>query len=206
MVVAAIDGAGVGDAAGGSCLLFQPRQRRTSTSPSAWGCHPKMACRWRRRFLVAGVDGLHDEPRPGAPRSITDAQVERVIVTTLEQQSREATHWSTRSLADGPACRSRRCPGSGGRSGCGPHLVEACRLSPDPLFIDKVRAVVGLYLDPPDAAVVLCVDEKTQVQALDRTAPVLPMLPGTPQRLEPTTTGATAPPTSTPRSMSHRGT
>ena len=146
------------------------------------GCHPNTAGKWRNRFVAAGVDGLHDEPRPGAPRSITDADVERVIVTTLEQQPRDATHWSTRSLADKVGMSQSAVSRIWRAFGLRPHLIEDFKLSPDPLFIDKVRDIVGLYLNPPDAAVVLCVDEKTQVQALDRTAPVLPMLPGTPQR------------------------
>ena len=146
------------------------------------GCHPNTAGRWRNRFVAGGVDGLHDEPRPGAPRSITDADVERVIVTTLEQQPRDATHWSTRSLADKVGMSQSAVSRIWRAFGLRPHLIEDFKLSPDPLFIDKVRDIVGLYLNPPDAAVVLCVDEKTQVQALDRTAPVLPMLPGTPQR------------------------
>jgi transposase len=146
------------------------------------GCHPNTAGKWRNRFVAAGVDGLHDEPRPGAPRSITDADVERVIVTTLEQQPTDATHWSTRSLAANVGMSQSAVSRIWRAFGLRPHLIEDFKLSPDPLFIDKVRDIVGLYLNPPDAAVVLCVDEKTQVQALDRTAPVLPMLPGTPQR------------------------
>ncbi|WP_037855465.1 IS630 family transposase [Streptomyces sp. NRRL S-31] len=108
---------------------------------------------WRRRFLERGLDGLCDDPRPGVPRTITDADVERVIVKTLEETPKNATHWSTRSMA-----------------------------AATPLFIDKVRDVVGLYLDPPEKALVLCVDEKSQIQALDRSQPVLPMMPGVPER------------------------
>lgn len=134
--------------------------------------------RWRRRFLSRGVDGLLDEPRPGAPRKITDQRVERVVTLTLESKPGDATHWSTRAMA-------RRC----GMSQTAvsriwrafalqPHRSETFKLSTDPLFVDKVRDIVGLYLSPPERALVLCVDEKSQIQALDRTAPLLPMSPG----------------------------
>jgi transposase len=138
--------------------------------------------KWRARFVEARLDGLHDEPRPGAPRSITDADVERVIVKTLEETPRDATHWSTRSMAQATGMSQSAVSRIWRAFALKPHLIDEFKLSPDPLFIDKVRDVVGLYLNPPDAAVVLCVDEKTQVQALDRTAPVLPLIPGTPER------------------------
>ena len=136
----------------------------------------------RTRFVRDRLDGLHDEPRPGGPRSIGDADVERVIVKTLEETPRDATHWSTRSMAQAAGMSQSAVSRIWRAFGLKPHLIDSFKLSPDPLFIDKVRDVVGLYLNPPDAAVVLCVDEKTQVQALDRTAPVLPLLPGTPER------------------------
>src|SRR6516165_8845850 len=138
--------------------------------------------KWRRRFAEAGLDGLHDEPRPGAPRSIADEDVERVIVKTLEQSPPDATHWSTRSMATATGMSQSAISRIWRAFGLKPHLVESFKLSPDPQFIEKVRDIVGLYLNPPDAAVVLCVDEKSQIQALDRTAPVLAMLPGTPAR------------------------
>jgi transposase len=138
--------------------------------------------KWRRRFIDRRLDGLHDEPRPGAPRSIGDDDVERVIVKTLEETPTNATHWSTRSLAASTGMTQSAVSRIWRAFGLKPHLVDSFKLSPDPLFIDKVRDVVGLYLNPPDAAVVLCVDEKSQIQALDRTAPVLPLLPGTPER------------------------
>lgn len=138
--------------------------------------------KWRVRFAEARLDGLHDEPRPGAPRTITDADVEKVIVKTLEESPRDATHWSTRSMAASVGMSQTAVSRIWRAFGLKPHLVEGFKLSPDPLFIDKVRDIVGLYLNPPDAALVLCVDEKTQVQALDRTAPVLPLLPGVPER------------------------
>jgi transposase len=138
--------------------------------------------KWRRRFIDRRLDGLHDEPRPGAPRSIGDDDVERVIVKTLEETPANATHWSTRSLAASTGMTQSAVSRIWRAFGLKPHLVDSFKLSPDPLFIDKVRDIVGLYLNPPDAAVVLCVDEKSQIQALDRTAPVLPLLPGTPER------------------------
>jgi transposase len=138
--------------------------------------------KWRRRFVERRLDGLHDEPRPGAPRTISDDDVERVIVKTLEETPRDATHWSTRSMAAATGMSQTAISKIWRAFGLKPHLAEDFKLSPDPQFIDKVRDIVGLYLNPPDAAVVFCVDEKTQVQALDRTAPVLPLMPGVPER------------------------
>jgi transposase len=138
--------------------------------------------KWRNRFIERRLDGLHDEPRPGKPRTITDADVERVIVKTLEEAPANATHWSTRSMAAAAGMSQTAVSKIWRAFGLKPHLVDSFKLSPDPLFIDKVRDVVGLYLNPPEAAVVLCVDEKSQIQALDRTAPILPLLPGTPER------------------------
>ena len=138
--------------------------------------------KWRARFVARRLDGLHDEPRPGGPRTITDADVERVITKTLEEAPRDATHWSTRSLARATGMSQSAVSRIWRAFGLKPHQLEAFKLSTDPLFIEKVRDIVGLYLNPPEAAVVLCVDEKTQVQALDRTAPILPLLPGTPAR------------------------
>jgi transposase len=146
------------------------------------GLHRHTVGRWRRRFIDRRVDGLHDEPRPGAPRSISDADVERVIVATLESTPAAATHWSTRSMAAATGMSQSAVSRIWRAFGLKPHLVDTFKLSPDPLFIDKVRDIVGLYLNPPDAAVVLCVDEKSQIQALDRTAPVFPLLPGVPER------------------------
>lgn len=146
------------------------------------GVSRSTVAKWRTRFVERRLDGLHDEPRPGGPRSITDADVERVIVKTLEESPQNATHWSTRSMAAATGMSQSAVSRIWRAFALKPHLVDEFKLSPDPLFIDKVRDVVGLYLNPPDAAVVLCVDEKTQVQALDRTAPVLPLIPGTPER------------------------
>ncbi|CAN5608906.1 hypothetical protein BH20ACT23_BH20ACT23_30540 [soil metagenome] len=123
------------------------------------------------------MDGFLDEPRPGKPGTIGDEDVERVIVKTLEETPTDATPWSTRSMAKASGMSQSAVSRIWRAFGLKPHLVDDFKLSPDPLFIDKVRDIVGLYLNPPDAAVVLCVDEKSQVQALDRSAPVLPLLP-----------------------------
>jgi transposase len=138
--------------------------------------------KWRSRFVTRRLEGLADEPRPGAARTITDEQVERVLVATLETTPTDATHWSTRGLARQLGMSQSAISRIWRAFGLKPHLVDTFKLSTDPQFIDKVRDIVGLYLNPPQAALVLCVDEKTGVQALDRTAPVLPLLPGVPQR------------------------
>jgi transposase len=140
------------------------------------------ARKWRNRFAEQRLDGLVDEPRPGQPRKITDAQVEEVIVKTLESTPKDATHWSTRSMAREVGLTQSAVHRIWKAFGLQPHRQETWKLSKDPQFIEKVRDVVGLYLDPPERAVVLCVDEKSQIQALDRTAPIFPMLPGVPER------------------------
>jgi transposase len=146
------------------------------------GVHRNMVAEWRRRFAEHRLDGLSDEPRPGQPRKISDAQVEEVIVKTLETTPNDATHWSTRSMAREVGLTQSAVHRIWKAFGLQPHRRESWKLSKDPLFVAKVRDVVGLYLDPPERAVVLCVDEKSQIQALDRSAPILPMLPGTPER------------------------
>lgn len=138
--------------------------------------------KWRGRFAKRGLDGLHDEPRPGAARTITDEQVERVITTTLESTPDNATHWSTRSMAEKTGMSQSAISRIWRAFALQPHRSEAFKLSKDPLFIDKVRDVVGLYLNPPDRALVLCVDEKPSIQAIEGTAPVLPMQPGQVER------------------------
>src|ERR1039458_1978618 len=138
--------------------------------------------KWRSRFILKRLDGLVDEPRPGSPRTITDDAVEAVIVKTLQEKPNDATHWSTRSMAKTAGMSQSTVSRMWRAFGLKPHLVDTFKLSSDPLFIDKVRDVVGLYLDPPERALVLCVDEKSQIQALDRSAPVLPMMPGMPER------------------------
>ena len=146
------------------------------------GIRRATAAKWRTRFVTERLDGLVDEPRPGRPRTVSDAQVEAVIVATLERVPRDATHWSTRSMAAEVGLSQSAVLRIWRAFGLQPHRQETWKLSKDPQFIDKVRDVVGLYLDPPERAVVLCVDEKSQIQALDRTAPILPMLPGVPER------------------------
>jgi transposase len=139
-------------------------------------------CKWRSRFVNKGLEGLLDEPRPGTPRKVSDADVERVLTTTLESLPRDATHWSTRSLAHQSGLSRSTISRIWRAFGLQPHRSETFKLSKDPLFIDKVRDIVGLYMNPPDRALVLCVDEKSQIQARDRTQPLLPMRPGQAER------------------------
>ena len=138
--------------------------------------------KWRSRFVTKRLDGLLDEPRPGAPRTVTDAAVERVVTLTLETAPRDATHWSTRAMARQCGVSQSTVSRIWRAFSLQPHRSETFKLSPDPLFIDKVRDIVGLYLNPPDKALVLCVDEKAQIQALDRSQPLLPMRPGQVER------------------------
>ena len=159
-------------AAGGSAAAVAAELKVCSATVRKW-CH---------RFLQAGVDGLLDEPRPGQPRKLSDAQIEQVIVRTLESKPPAATHWSTRSMAQATGLNQTAISRIWRAFSLQPHRQEGFKLSRDPLFIDKVRDIVGLYLDPPDRALVLCVDEKSQIQALERTAPLLPMRPGQAER------------------------
>jgi transposase len=138
--------------------------------------------KWRQRFVDKRLDGLLDEPRPGTPRKLSDAEVERVLALTLESAPPDATHWSTRSLAKASGLSRASVHRIWRAFALQPHRTESFKLSKDPLFIDKVRDIVGLYLNPPDRALVLCVDEKSQIQALDRTQPLLPMRPGQVER------------------------
>jgi transposase len=164
-------------------IVLAAAEGETNTAIAAGlGCSSSTVGKWRSRFAERRLDGLHDEPRPGKPRAISDRDVERVIVKTLEETPLDATQWSTRSLAKATGMSQSAISRIWRAFGLKPHLSEHFKLSPDPQFIDKVRDVVGLYLNPPEAAVVLCVDEKSQIQALDRSAPVLPLLPGTPER------------------------
>ncbi len=139
-------------------------------------------CKWRGRFVERRIDGLLDEPRPGAPRKIGDAKVEALIAKTLHEKPRTATHWDSRSMAKAMQISQTSVVRIWRAFGLQPHRQETFKLSTDPLFIDKVRDIVGLYLKPPMKAMVLCVDEKSQIQALDRTQPILPMMPGMPER------------------------
>ena len=137
--------------------------------------------KWRNRFIENRLDGLMDEPRPGAPRTITDAQVEEVVTRTLETQPKNATHWSTRSMAEATGMSQTAIVRIWNAFGLQPHRTRTFKLSKDPQFIDKVRDIVGLYLNPPEGAIVLCVDEKSQIQALERSQPLLPMSFGSPE-------------------------
>jgi transposase len=139
-------------------------------------------CKWRERFRQQRLEGLLDEPRPGAPRTITDAQVETVITKTLETMPTNSTHWSTRLMAAETGLTQNAIVRIWHAFGLQPHRVENFKFSKDPQFIEKVRDIVGLYMNPPDRAIVLCVDEKSQVQALNRTQPILPLAPGVPAR------------------------
>jgi len=134
--------------------------------------------KWRTRFLQDRLDGLTDAPRPGAPRTISDADVERVVTKTLESKPAHATHWSTRGMAEAAGLSQSAISRIWRAFALQPHRTKTFKLSEDPLFIDKVRDVVGLYMSPPANAIVLSIDEKSQIQALDRTQPLLPMSPG----------------------------
>ena len=138
--------------------------------------------KWRARFASDRLQGLMDEPRPGAPRKISDDDVERVVTNTLEKTPRGATHWSSRGMAEKLGYSHMTIARIWRAFGLRPHRSEKFKLSPDPLLVEKVRDIVGLYLDPPDHALVLCVDEKSQIQALDRTQPLLPLQPGRAER------------------------
>src|SRR5438445_9570562 len=141
-----------------------------------------MVGKWRARFLRARLEGLYDEPRPGAPRKVSDEQVEQVVRQSLESTPRGETHWSTRGLAKATGLSRMTISRIWRAFGLQPHRTDTFKLSPDPLLIEKVRDIVGLYMNPPDHALVFCVDEKSQIQALDRTQPLLPMRPGPVER------------------------
>ena len=163
-------------------VLAAAEGRGNNEIAAALGCCAATVSKWRRRFVERRLDGLCDDPRPGPPRKITDEVIEDVLVRTLETVPADATHWSTRSMAEAAGVSQTAVSQIWRAFGLKPHLVEEFKVSPDAQFVDKVRDIVGLYMNPPQAAVVLCADDKTGIQALDRTAPVLPLLPGTPQR------------------------
>ena len=142
----------------------------------------KTVSKWRGRFVAERLDGLFDAPRSGAPRTIDDARIDAVIAKTLESLPEAASHWSTRSMASAAGLSQTAVSRIWRAFGLQPHRQETFKLSTDPLFVEKVRDIVGLYLDPPHKAMVLCVDEKSQIQALDRTQPLLPLAPGIPER------------------------
>ena len=149
------------------------------------GVVPLTVGKWRARLVAARLAGLIDEPRPGAPRKLGDAEVEALVTRTLETKPKEGTHWSTRGMAEAAGMSQSSVARIWRAFGLKPHLQDTFKLSADPQFIEKVRDVVGLYLSPPERAIVLCVDEKSQVQALDRTQPLLPMTPGQAERRTP---------------------
>jgi transposase len=146
------------------------------------GITPQTVTKWRARFLKQRLDGLLDAPRPGAPRTIDDARVDALIAKTLEEQPSKATHWSTRTMARESGLSQTAVSRIWRAFGLQPHRQETFKLSTDPQFVAKTRDIVGLYLDPPTKAMVLCVDEKSQIQALDRTQPILPLAPGIAER------------------------
>jgi transposase len=145
-------------------------------------CSLGMVGKWRARFLQTRLEGLYDEARPGAPRQVSDAQVEQVVVQTLESTPRAQTHWSTRGMARASGLSRMTISRIWCAFGLQPHRTDTFKLSPDPLLMEKVRDIVGLYVNPPEHAVVLCVDEKSQIQALDRTLPLLHLRPGQVER------------------------
>jgi transposase len=145
-------------------------------------CSVGMVGKWRARFLRGRLEALYDEPRPGTPRRVSDAQVEQVVIQTLESTPRGETHWSTRSLAKATGLSRITISRIWQAFGLQPHRTDTFKLSPDPQLIEKVRDIVGLYMNPPEHALVLCVDEKSQIQALDRTQPLLPLQPGQVER------------------------
>jgi transposase len=145
-------------------------------------CSLGMVGKWRARFLKGRLEALYDEPRPGTPRIVSDAQVEQVVIQTLESTPRGETHWSMRGLAKATGLSRMTISRIWHAFGLQPHRADTFKLSPDPQLIDKVRDIVGLYMNPPEHALVLCVDEKSQIQALDRTQPLLPLQPGQVER------------------------
>ena len=163
-------------------LTCADRSQNDKEIAAAMGLDRSTVGKWRRRFLARGIDGLHDEPRSGAPRTIDDERIEAVIVTTLESMPANATHWSSRGMAKESGLSVSSVQRIWRAFGLQPHRMETFKLSADPNFVSKVRDVVGLYVAPPEHAIVLCVDEKSQIQALDRSQPMLPMRPGQPAR------------------------
>lgn len=163
-------------------ILASADGKTNSDVAAGLGVTKQMVGKWRARFLNKRLDGLLDEPRPGTPRKLSDDDVERVLAMTLESLPQDATHWSTRAMAEASGLSHSSVHRIWRAFVLAPHRTETFKLSKDPLFIEKVRDIVGLYLNPPDKALVLCVDEKTQIQALDRSQPILPMRPGQAER------------------------
>ena len=166
-----------------SRIILRASTGLTATAVAAeLGICIQTVSKWWRRYATVGPDGLLDEARPGQPRKLGDAEIERVLVRTLESRPNGATHWSTRTMAQATGLNQTAISRIWRAFSLQPHRQESFKLSRDPLFLDKVRDIVGLYLNPPDRALVLCVDEKSQIQALERTAPLLPMRPGQVER------------------------
>src|SRR3954471_14992631 len=162
-------------------LTEEERERLESLAHRARS-QPLLVGKWRSRFLQARLEGRYDEPRPGAPRKVSDDQVEKVVIQTLESTPRGQTHWSTRGLARQSGLSWMTISRIWHAFGLQPHRADTFKLSPDPQLIEKVRDIVGLYMNPPDQALVFYVDEKSQIQALDRTQPLLPLRPGQVER------------------------
>jgi transposase len=167
-----------------ACAELDDEGLPVSTKPVAeeLGVTRQTVANWRRRFLADRLEGLSDEPRTGRPRTVSDEQVAELLALTLEQKPKGATHWSTRAMASRTGLSQSTVSRIWRAFGLQPQRSESFKLSTDPFFVEKVHDVVGLYLDPPERALVLCVDEKSQIQALDRSQPVLPMMPGVPER------------------------
>ena len=163
-------------------VLLAAEGRQNKAIGAELGADPNTVGKWRRRFAERRLDGLYDEPRPGAPRQIDDDAIAETIRRTLEETPADATHWSLRSMARSTGYAPSTIHRIWQAFGLQPHRSENFKLSTDPFFVEKVRDIVGLYLNPPEQALVLCVDEKSQIQALDRTQPLLPMRPGQPER------------------------
>ena len=173
---------GRGDAIRASIVLLAAEGMTNLAIAERLGTTRVTVANWRSRFAERRLDGLSDEPRPGAPRKIGDDKIAEVVTATLEGKPRAATHWSKRSMARASGLSVTTVHRIWQAFSLRPHRSETFKLSTDPLFVDKVRDIVGLYLDPPDRALVLCIDEKSQIQALDRTQPLLPMRPGQAER------------------------
>jgi len=169
-----------------------------ASSPNGSVAQSTQVDKWRRRFREGGLEGLYDAPRSGAPRTISDEKVEEVVKLTLEARPAGATHWSTRLMAKRAGVGRQTVSEIWRAFGLKPHRSETFQLSRDPFFVDKVRDVVGLYMAPPDNALVLSVDEKSQIQALNRTQPVLPLRPGQLERRTPEYRRMEPPPCSRP--------
>jgi len=167
-----------GDAVRAEIVLRAAEGLNNSEIADALGVTRQTARMWRKRFAKHRLDGLSDEPRCGAPRKIGDDKIEAIVVKTLEEKPKGATHWSTRDMAKASGVSASSVQRIWRAFSLQPHRTETFKLSTDPQFVEKVRDIAGLYLDPPDKALVICIDEKSQIQALDRTQPMLPMRPG----------------------------